>query len=637
MKMKIEPGFAWIPPEEMKARINTIPLPKNVKSSFTKVVLTWQIHSGTEWTVSRLKSFKDCLLQSYATDERRCAHKPEWFRTTRSGNLAGVFGSLWRLAMQGHSNLKAVLFLVNIYTGVVRTEVTCTILDEISSSVEERDTVKIVKRSHSPTVISRGKVHRAVSSLGLVASQKVLEFPTPLNMVLPGKEGHVGHLINDISMLCNLPLQTERCARLLQRAVGTGNFAVGGNVSYLALVGRIHMTHEPGLKTRYFAAPNLVVQRALEPLQRKLLTLLAELPWDCTHDQRKADKAIATALQHERLVYSLDLSKATDAFPWDMQRLCLRAIAGNSEFRAAVDLMELAVSQCGWDLEEKDSWIMFKTGQPLGLGPSFPTFALAHGVLLYILNGYKWNEAFYVLGDDVVIFHDELARRYREVLKSWNVDISETKSFTSRNIAQFAGVTYTADGSFWVPKWRGFNSTNILDLAAWWYPGLTKGLPDHALIEWVLSLPQPYGKGRNPQGLPLDSRLTMEIIVELLESEQKAAERVKPCSTVVDVGRLIDEGRKARVSENYLLEMTLKLVGENQLTRDFLRRSRRHPPTGGPVMQHLSRLAHGTEIAGYPVMRHRKVSKSRVDPYTLGSLKTWKQRIRRVEERKRSS
>jgi len=36
------------------------------------------------------------------------------------------------------------------------------------------------------------------------------------------------------------------------------------------------ITHEPGLKTRYFAAPNQLVQRTFQPLKEALLTSLRQ-------------------------------------------------------------------------------------------------------------------------------------------------------------------------------------------------------------------------------------------------------------------------------------------------------------------------------------------------------------------------
>jgi hypothetical protein len=626
MKMSTEPGFSWVPPAEMKRRIDTIPLPKKVKSTFTTVIHRWQSDSGSEWTVARLKSFRDFLLNSYAIGGFSKTHKPEWFRTTRAGNLSGVFGDLTVIALEGAAQLRAVLNLVNIYTGVHRTNTDDDLIEEIVSSIE-RPRVKIPKRSHNVVRPGHNMVFRAMKKLGWHKKLLVRQKPWPITWQLPGKESHVKRVPLDINMMSNLPPLNEGVTQLLREATGSSK-VMGGNLYTLAECGDIHMTHEPGLKTRYFAAPNLVLQQALTPLKDELLRFLQGVPWDCTLEQRKADKVISTALADGQTVYSVDLSKATDAFPWEWQVAVLDSLLRGREARRALDLFRVIVEQCAWNMPD-GSQVMFKAGQPLGLGPSFPTFTLSHGVLLYILNGYNWNQDFFVLGDDVIIFNDGLHSRYREVLRNWSVEVSDSKSFASCNIAQFAGVTYTPSGSFWIPKWRPFSRDNLLDLAAWWYPGLTKGLPDHSLIERVLALPQPYGLGRNPKGIPMDQRFSEELVWELLDREDRRALKAMPSSTRPDNVHLFRAFRKEGWQESTALHFNYEVLDNIPLAKEVVWFNMRHAPTGA-FLHPFQHLYHRTEVGGYPRIRY-KYTENKVDPYSLGNLDTWKQVFERID------
>jgi hypothetical protein len=623
--MKIEPGFTWIPSSELEMRIATIPVPKKLKSRFFTVVYRWAAHSGSEWTVSRLKVFKDCLLASIAANKTMTL-KPEWFSTTHSGNLSGVFGSLWRVAMEDTQSLKAVLFLVNIYTGVCRKESTPALMEEIKSSIQQKSVV-IPKRGHGKVSIS--DVYKAFRKLPKRSNAtKRCALPLPLTVVLPGKVGHAENLPQDVLELAGSPVyKVWENKLILDAALGAENTVISSKFS--TVVGNVGITHEPGLKTRYFAFPNVVIQRALEPLKVSLLRQLQSLPWDCTTDQRRADNVITSALANERIVHSVDMSKATDSFPWEFQLAvgrCLTLMGDTS--RSMLDLMDMVVRDGIWKLPD-GSRVRWTKGQPLGLGPSFPLFTISHGILLFILNEYKWGEAFYVLGDDVIILDDILAQKYRKVLMDWDIQISETKSFTSSYIAQFAGVTYTRDGKFHLPKWRPFTRDALLDLSAWWYPGLTKGLPDHDLISRVLSLPEPYGLGRNPEGLSLNDRFGPCLVEALLLQENRRLDKAMPCATRVNLSRLADVLGNIPNAYPLLGMLSASQVATTAITLD---RSYRRS-TDRPLPLSLIPLMDGTEVAGYPYLRRKP---GKVDPYTLGTLKAWKQ-VFRVAEKLKSS
>lgn len=617
--------FSWIHPSEIERRVSTIPLPKKLKSSFTHIVFKWVRSSGNEWTVGRLKSFKDCLLQSYANGGVKVTHKPEWFATTPSGNLSGVFGRLWAVAMQNEQNLFAVLFLVHIYTGVTRLKSNSTLLAEIKSQIQGKPVV-IPKRGHQKVGLT--DVFKAFRSMPDYKKwRKRAQLPVPLTLVLPGKESHTRNIHEDVLALAGSPIYgDEERKNLLTAALGAENALLSAKFS--TVVGKVHMTHEPGLKTRYFAAPNQVIQRALEPLKEVLLDVARRCPWDCTHDQRKADAKISAALASGETVYSVDMSKATDNFPWKFQLTVgyhlTRGIA-----RTMLDLMDFAVTRGLWIMPD-GSRVRWTKGQPLGLGPSFPLFTVSHGILLYILNGYKWDRSFYVLGDDVVIFEHSLYSKYRKVLAEWDIEVSEAKSFASAKIAQFAGVTFTPKLRRWIPKWRPITRASSIDAEAWWYPGLLKGYKEYPLIEEVLALPEPYGIGRNPKGTPLSARLTPSLVDELVERESRREAKAIATATRVDLMPLHKALLTLGDDQAYALTSMLKSQ-DLQVNAIVLEGHRKHHRTTiRSLPPSLAVLAHGTEVAGYPRLRK---GASLVDPYSLGSLGSWKRLLKRAKRR----
>jgi len=224
--------------------------------------------------------------------------------------------------------------------------------------------------------------------------------------------------------------------------------------------GEVHYLQEPGYKLRSIASPYRLFQVASEPLKDDLKELVAKLPWDCTHDQGRAFKPIQEQLAAGRQVHSVDLSSATDYFPYELQETVLQTVYG---IESPWIKLFRDVSRGIWISEiGKISW---KKGQPLGFNPSFFVFTLTHGILLFALNGQRWNHDFYVVGDDVVILNDTLYQRYISVLSLLECPYSPTKSINSNKLAEFAGKVITKDLVIPQLKWRQVSDDNFIDLA----------------------------------------------------------------------------------------------------------------------------------------------------------------------------
>jgi hypothetical protein len=227
------------------------------------------------------------------------------------------------------------------------------------------------------------------------------------------------------------------------------------------IAGNIGFIQEPGGKLRSVANPFRIFQRTLEPLGDSLFNLLKELPWDCTFDQSKAIPAVQKALLDGKTLHCIDLSAATDYFPLELQLAVLRVLYGNQQL---IDLFE-DLSRASWRTNQHyQPTISWRRGQPLGLYPSFASFGLTHGLLLLTLCKGNYHGQFFVVGDDVIIFEDKLAKAYQQTLKLLGCPFSPEKTISSSSLAEFAGKIITSEKVIPQLKWRKVSNNNFVDL-----------------------------------------------------------------------------------------------------------------------------------------------------------------------------
>lgn len=85
--------------------------------------------------------------------------------------------------------------------------------------------------------------------------------------------------------------------------------------------------------------------------------------------------------------------------------------------------------------------VRYSVGQPMGARSSWAVFALTHHIVIryaaHLLGLPKFSH-YLVLGDDVVINNDKVAKQYKRLLTSLGVEISEAKSHVSADIYEFA-------------------------------------------------------------------------------------------------------------------------------------------------------------------------------------------------------
>jgi hypothetical protein len=500
-----------------------------------ELIARWVRLSGPEWTVERLKALK----LEYIT---RLAGEPVLaprFRRNKEGYPSGVWSFLMK---RTHSpkQIRSTLHILMVYSSMLGHNMTKKQKEKFFGSMLSKDTTGLAARfrkfpgwfkpgtfqlpPHRPFILQcKAPSKSALSTYGVSIRQDdsygqfaafchsdlsrmaVSSFPLVFQDVIP---------VEAYRYLTN-PLWAYQ-----------GGFPIKGIPETRHVVGKLGFIQEPGYKLRAIANPNAVWQASLNPLKELCLSILKVLPTDCTHDQTSGVLAIQDWLKDGKTCYSVDLSDATNLMPRHLQIqllkdwMCKLIVPKDKErFKQCVEVFDF-VSGAPWyfkDTNGKHCRASFRRGQPLGLGPSFPVFALTHNIILWgICQQVKVpaDGTYRILGDDVVISHPEVHRIYRETLRNLGCKVSEAKCLVSAKVAEFAGYIITCNELYQPLKWREVSDMSFIDIARNFgkdsYQWFSK--TQRKVLDTLAPLPEDLGGlGWNPHGLPLDERLSTPV------------------------------------------------------------------------------------------------------------------------------
>lgn len=208
---------------------------------------------------------------------------------------------------------------------------------------------------------------------------------------------------------------------------------------YPSTIGRLVELPEARGKVRIIAITDWWTQLVFKPIHEAMFKTLKSIPQDGTFDQvRPLRELIARVrLMDSQILYSFDLSAATDRLPIDLQVqiLNLCGIRG--------DLWKLILAR-PWSYNKEN--VYYSVGQPMGCYSSWSSLAITHHVIVQIAaqrNGYKgWFPDYAVLGDDIVIANDGVAQNYLQIMENLGVEINMAKSHRGQ-IAEFAKRYYS--------------------------------------------------------------------------------------------------------------------------------------------------------------------------------------------------
>jgi hypothetical protein len=238
--------------------------------------------------------------------------------------------------------------------------------------------------------------------------------------------------------------------------------------TYGKCVGQVHLIPKKGtVNRRPISVPNRFVQQGLAPCEHEMDTIIRRIPNDCTHDQGKFNTKIANRVNNPGLyVGSVDLSQATDNFPFHISQCLLDVIIRNKSCTTV---------QRSWDLFKeisRSSWLcgeeiaMWSVGQPLGTLPSFKAFALGHHILLESSSfglGYG-HSPYCIVGDDILFFNKKLRQWYIQLMdRRLSCPLSLHKSHED-NLVEFGGMTFIKNHTpVYTPDHRSITWESLFD------------------------------------------------------------------------------------------------------------------------------------------------------------------------------
>lgn len=244
--------------------------------------------------------------------------------------------------------------------------------------------------------------------------------------------------------------------------------------------GRLACLPEAAGKVRVIALLDYWSQAALKPLHSFIFELLRTIPTDGTFDQLAPVNRLLRKIDNKTVVYSYDLSAATDRLSIKAQMLLLSCLFHP---RFAVAWKRLLVNRKYWLWTgKKYRALVYAQGQPMGGYSSWGMLALTHHMMVQFAAykaGYrKFFDLYAVLGDDVVIAHCAVAGEYVKVCKQLGVEIGIAKSLISTGKTLEFAKKFFRNGEdcsglpmkFWA---AAQSSMGVAQALTTWYP--TKG------------------------------------------------------------------------------------------------------------------------------------------------------------------
>jgi len=362
--------------EATTRRLEMFGLTKSDSIRLVKHINDLILNNGPEWTISRLKAIKVGFIQHLAGN----VSVYEWIKTK---NLfpSGALRPIYRL-----KNPQKVLSCLMIYSDLVSSKVTTKQWKKFKSSVEKVRTNSFLLFPAETAKAASGRIIKNVDfksdhTIRMYQSEK--RSPNYLETTLNTVKGNAMNALNSFGhgkarkfILTNFYSDLPEWFNKEMHKRWSTIIDVQHSLKMYDYVGRISFIQEPGFKLRSIANPLPCFQILLEPLKVDLLDILSGIKNDFTHSQDQGCDYIRNLISY-RPVSSIDLSDASNNLPLEDQLRMLRAIYGTGH--PLVDLFhDISTSKWIVDGPDGEQFLKWSTGQPLGLGPSFGSFALYH-------------------------------------------------------------------------------------------------------------------------------------------------------------------------------------------------------------------------------------------------------------------
>ena len=229
--------------------------------------------------------------------------------------------------------------------------------------------------------------------------------------------------------------------QMMKAALRAHGLPAGGGLGQFAI------KEEAAGKIRVFALVDSITQSVLKPLHDILFSILRKIPNDGTFDQEKSIQRCMEKATASGKAFSFDLTAATDRLPVLLTQMILGNILGSQELARAWKALMVFRPFCFLDPVAKKLnietglKIFYKVGQPMGALSSWAGLAITHHWVVQVAarNAYPelsehniWFDDYEILGDDIVIFDERVAREYLILMDGLGCGINMSKSIESR-------------------------------------------------------------------------------------------------------------------------------------------------------------------------------------------------------------
>lgn len=210
---------------------------------------------------------------------------------------------------------------------------------------------------------------------------------------------------------------------------------VGLGLRKRSQLGKLSVVYDQAGKARVVAIANWWIQLFLKPLHHSIYRWLRGIRQDGTFNQTAPLKDLMSRLPVGTKMFSFDLSSATDRIPVDVLVQILSTCTDGALWRNLVSIPFLY----------KGKQVRYAVGQGMGTYSSFGMLgAFNHFMVIYaavLSKGIDFAKTFQdycVLGDDIVIADEGVALKYKELILSLGIKISDHKSIISTVVCEFA-------------------------------------------------------------------------------------------------------------------------------------------------------------------------------------------------------
>lgn len=491
----------------LSAELIELGVPPAWTGCILKDIERWVDSSGEEWTIQRLK----CLRAAYLKFLGRETYELPWIaHRIHEGNPIpkGIWGKLWT---RESSWVPRVLKVLHLYSVFRLTAVTpaqkLKFLDSVWAPPILRfdSQLQVNIQKYAGGLAFRASPYRRslISSVRALPPKHRKKFARDFNRGLH-------YLTMKNLWFTSLTKSWGGLDRWMSRSYDRGTDHEPGSDR----VGNLGITQERGGKLRVFAFPNLLFQVMMNPMKASLFRALKRVPEDCTFRQERGVEWIQSELRSGRKAWSVDLSDATNHLPLGLQKLVFFSICKHHQWYDHWRLFEMVATGAYGAKAIGQSYVRWTKGQPLGAGPSFALFALTHHAILHhckMVNKVD-VDCYRILGDDVVITNRAVYNTYRHVLKNLACPISQQKSLTSREVAEFGGHVVTRDQVIGSTKWLDQVTVGNVCSQAWLY----RDNPPHLSNKWRSWYRLWYSTFcKNSLGLTLDRRYDLMVAYDL--------------------------------------------------------------------------------------------------------------------------